>query len=72
VVKDRGDYGLELYEKEEFQKIVKEKYFLLRENNWHIVNANDSIENLHKKLLEIMQGYYKLEKIDKIKKLWLD
>lgn len=71
-VKSRGDYGKELYEKEEFQKLVKEKYFLLRENNWTIVDANDSVENLNKKLVGLMDTFLKEKKGDIIKKLWLD
>lgn len=71
-MKSRGDFGKELYEKEEFQKLVKQKYFLLKENNWKIVDANDSIENLHKKLVDLMDLCFKIEKFDKINKLWLD
>lgn len=71
-MKSRGDFGKELYEKEEFQKLVKQKYFLLKENNWKIVDANDSIENLHKKLVDLMDLCLKIEKFDKINKLWLE
>ena len=71
-VKTRGDYGKELYEREEFQKLVKEKYFNLREGNWTIVDANDSIEGLHKKITGLMDGFLKEKKGDTIKKLWLD
>lgn len=70
-VTSRGDYGKELYEKEEFQKLVKEKYFLLKEDNWKIIDANDSIENLNKKIVNFMEGCFKIEKFDKINKLWL-
>lgn len=69
-VLERGEYGKELYEREEFQKVVREKYELLREQNWKMVNANDSIENIHKNIVEIIQNTRK-EEIDEIKKLWM-
>lgn len=68
---NRGDYGKEIYEKEEFQKIVKEKYNLLREDNWVNVDASDSIENVHKNIVKVVDRS-KVSGADSIQKLWMN
>ena len=52
----RADYGEEVYERKEFQEKVRDQYDLLQEDDWKVVDANDSIENVHKKILEIVKG----------------
>ncbi|UYV77862.1 DTYMK [Cordylochernes scorpioides] len=48
----RGGFGNERYEKPEFQSRVREAYSQIKEDYWEIVNANDTLENLHNILYE--------------------
>ena len=50
----RAEYGDEIYERIEFQCKVKEQYNRLLESDWQIVDANDTIENVHMKILQVI------------------
>jgi len=47
----RGGYGNERYENVEFQKAVSEAYELLKDDQWQIIDADKSVEDLNKELL---------------------
>lgn len=56
----RGCYGEERYEKIELQSKVRDKFLLLKEEdaksdiqNWHVVDARKSIEDLHREIKSI-------------------
>jgi dTMP kinase len=51
--KERGDYGAERYEKEEFQRKVKEMYERLKDKRWVSVNAAQSRDQVHDELKRI-------------------
>lgn len=51
--KERGDYGAERYEKEEFQRKVKEMYERLKDDRWVSVNAAQSRDKVHEELKSI-------------------
>lgn len=44
----RGDFGAERYEKEEFQKRVRENFLSLVDSNWCVIDAARSIEEVEK------------------------
>jgi len=48
----RGDFGGERYEVSSFQKTVQERFKLLKDDSWQVIDARDTIENIHKKLYE--------------------
>ncbi|CAL0310653.1 unnamed protein product [Lupinus luteus] len=51
---ERGGYGNERYEKLEFQKKVAESYKALHDVSWKVVDACQPIEDVEKKLQEIV------------------
>jgi len=48
----RGDFGGERYEVSSFQKTVQEKFQQLQDDSWEIIDARNTIENIHKLLCE--------------------
>ncbi|CAM9830209.1 unnamed protein product [Chrysoparadoxa australica] len=50
----RGQFGEERYEKESFQRIVRDNFMMLRDEDiaqgkqWHVIDARDSIEDIRK------------------------
>ena len=42
----RGDFGNERYEKEEFQRTVRDTFFALKSDSWKIIDASRSIEEV--------------------------
>ena len=69
--KQRGDYGAERYEKEEFQKLVKKAYDSLRAPNWVSVNAGREIEEIHVDLKRIAREAINKAADEPLKKLWV-
>ena len=43
---ERGDFGNERYEKEEFQRTVRDTFFALKSDTWKIIDASRSIEDV--------------------------
>lgn len=43
----RGDFGDERYEVSSFQKTVQERFKLLKDDSWQVIDARDTIENIH-------------------------
>lgn len=51
---ERGGYGDERYEQLEFQKKVAGSYLSLRDSSWKVIDATLSIEDIEKKLREVV------------------
>ncbi|KAK4363191.1 hypothetical protein RND71_018432 [Anisodus tanguticus] len=51
---ERGGYGDERYEQLEFQKKVAGSYLALRDSSWKVIDATLSIEDIEKKLREVV------------------
>ncbi|KAH0656035.1 hypothetical protein KY285_030917 [Solanum tuberosum] len=51
---ERGGYGDERYEQLEFQKKVAGSYLSLRDSSWKVIDATHSIEDVEKKLREVV------------------
>ncbi|TMW97972.1 hypothetical protein EJD97_004723 [Solanum chilense] len=51
---ERGGYGDERYEQLEFQKKVAGSYLCLRDSSWKFIDATLSIEDVEKKLREVV------------------
>lgn len=70
IIAKRGEFGVERYEKEEFQKKVGEAYGKLRDLNkgdehWVNVQADDrSVEEIHSEILERVVKYLEEAQID--------
>lgn len=54
VAMQRGGYGNERYEKLEFQRKVRSVFQQLREPNWAWINADESVENVHQKIVQAL------------------
>ena len=66
-----GDYGSELYEHEEFQKKVGENFKLLKEDNWIVIDALQSKEEVAERIMEEIQKYWEAHpEIPQPGKLW--
>lgn len=72
----RGDFGNEVYEREDVQKIVKNIYEkqLWDDSYWHRVPANTTPENLHQSLRDLALSVVKKLTADNKEpaKLWID
>ncbi|CAG7910499.1 unnamed protein product [Brassica rapa] len=51
---ERGGYGDERYERVDFQKKVSEFYQTLRDSSWKIIDAGDSMEEVEKKIQQVV------------------
>eukprot|EP00833_Pecoramyces_ruminatium_P015648 jgi/Orpsp1_1/1189680/evm.model.d7180000073708.1 len=49
----RGEYGKERYEKKAFQQKVRDNYHGLIEDNWKVIDATKSKDDIAKEILEI-------------------
>lgn len=74
----RGNFGEERYEKIDFQKKVREQFMLLKTEdqasaavNWHVVNAAQSIEDVHSEIVGIVDGVLAQLGDKPVGKLWL-
>ncbi|XP_065840738.1 thymidylate kinase-like [Oscarella lobularis] len=72
VAKTRADYGDERYEKEEFQRKVAECYEKLREDDWKIINADQSVDSLHESIKALSLETIKSCGCEPIHKLWVN
>lgn len=69
-IANRPGYGNERYEQPETQKRVAEMFTKLKNDSWIVVDADDTVDNVHDNLLDDI-----LTTIDKVKdkpllKLW--
>lgn len=80
----RGNYGEERYEKEEFQKVVRQQFSFLQEADgkkcqsdltstpvWHVLDAGRSIEDIHQEIIKIAESAVAGVKSKPIGKLWM-
>lgn len=58
----RSDWGQERYENKDLQRKVASNFLKLRDETWEVIDANQSVEDIHKKLLEAV-----IEVIDSVK-----
>lgn len=68
----RAQFGEERYEKEEFQKKVYTNYQLLKDETWKMIDANKTIEELQKVLVEEVVKTIGAVKGNTVEKLWVD
>ncbi|XP_028405572.1 thymidylate kinase-like [Dendronephthya gigantea] len=66
----RGQYGGERYEKLEFQRRVSNIYSVLKEENWKVLNASKTIDDLHLDIKEIVENTINTSQNTKLKSLW--
>ena len=76
--KQRGNFGEERYEKIDFQKQVREQFLKLKAEddakgdlNWHVVNAAQSIEEVHSQIKQIVDKAMEDVANKPSKKLWV-
>ena len=48
----RGDFGGERYEVSSFQKTVQEKFKMLQDDSWKVIDARRTVETIHKEIYE--------------------
>jgi dTMP kinase len=68
----RAGFGDEIYESMDFQTKVKANYTLLREENWKVINADKSVEELHEELLEIVDKVIEQAAEQPLGVLWVE
>ena len=66
----RGQFGEERYEKEDFQRKVVQTFGELKEENWAFIDANNSVEDLGGKILELASNTIKAAESTPINTLW--
>ncbi len=69
--KKRGDYGLERYEKEEFQRKVRQAYEKLHSSYWVTVDGARSMDDIHTDLKKIATDTIAKSQQQPLKKLWV-
>jgi hypothetical protein len=50
----RGQFGEERYEKEAMQRAVRSNFHRLRQSNWKVVDARQSVEEMHQFLCVVL------------------
>jgi len=67
----RAGFGEEVYEKKEFQQIVKEKYQKLHDSYWIDIDADADKETVHRNIVAKLEEYVKNHEIgEEIGELW--
>ncbi|CAH1245147.1 DTYMK [Branchiostoma lanceolatum] len=66
----RSEYGGERYEQTDFQKKVAENFKVLQEDDWKILNANQTIEELHTHILQLAKEAVTKSSCQPILPLW--
>ncbi|CAG9786337.1 unnamed protein product [Diatraea saccharalis] len=70
-IEERKGYGNEKYEVSDFQKKVGEMFMKLKDDSWEILDANRSVDDIEKELLQrILQVLKEIEK-KPLGKVWL-
>ncbi|MEE6508853.1 hypothetical protein FKM82_023289 [Ascaphus truei] len=75
VAATRGAFGNERYETNAFQEKVLKRYAELmvdRTLNWKLIDASQSIEDMHKEIRELSEGAIQEAKDQPIGKLWVE
>lgn len=65
----RAGFGQELYEKVDFQKKVHANFKKLQEENWVLVNADQSIDKVFEEILAAIEKF-KPTKNQEVQNLW--
>ncbi|XP_046336904.1 thymidylate kinase-like [Haliotis rufescens] len=68
----RAGFGGERYEQEDFQKRVAENFEKLQDETWQRIDADKTIEDLHKELYAIVKLTIEEARNKKIDKLWVE
>ena len=67
----RGQFGEERYEKEEFQRTVQETFLALKNPSWKIIDASKSIEDVEQDVrAAALTAIEEASKGAPLKKLW--
>lgn len=74
VAATRGQYGEERYEKQEFQLKVAKVYEQLKESNWKVLDASQSVEELQTEIYSLVSKMIDsdIREDQPIEKLWVD
>eukprot|EP00600_Ochromonadales_sp_CCMP1393_P003982 CAMPEP_0174993556 /NCGR_PEP_ID=MMETSP0004_2-20121128/23139_1 /TAXON_ID=420556 /ORGANISM="Ochromonas sp., Strain CCMP1393" /LENGTH=231 /DNA_ID=CAMNT_0016247681 /DNA_START=71 /DNA_END=766 /DNA_ORIENTATION=+ len=74
----RGNFGEERYEKIDFQKSVRDQFLKLKEEDtssgivpWKVLNADQSIEDLHREIIGVVNAVMVDVANKPVKKLWV-
>ncbi|CAK70486.1 unnamed protein product (macronuclear) [Paramecium tetraurelia] len=70
-LKDRGDFGAERYEKQEFQQQVQEVFDkMAQEEQFNIISAIQTKEEIFSQIMELINDYPQNAQINTIEQLW--
>lgn len=68
----RGGFGDERYEQTDFQKKVAENFDLLKDDSWQVIDADRSVDDLQRELLDICKKTMQKARHTSIHKLWTE
>ncbi|XP_045201663.2 thymidylate kinase-like [Mercenaria mercenaria] len=68
----RGGFGEERYEQTDFQKTVAGNFELLKDKSWQVIDADKSVDDLHRELLDICSKTIQDVGDKPIYKLWTE
>lgn len=66
----RGEFGQERYEKKEIQEKVRDLFHKMKEENWKVINADQSKEELEEEILRIVTEVQEKVANEPIQELW--
>ncbi len=73
----RGNYGEERYEKQDFQRLIQQKFLALQEEDralgqqeWLVVDATQSIEDVHSRIRDQVAAVIERVKQQPVGALW--
>lgn len=68
----RGGFGVERYEQTDFQKKVAANFDKLKDEDWRVIDADKSVEDLHRELENICLSQISDSVSKKLRTLWTD
>lgn len=66
----RGSFGEERYEQTDFQREVAKNYEVLKKQDWKVIDASKSVEDLHEELKSVVKNIIEESKGKSIGTLW--
>lgn len=66
----RADFGSERYENLEFQYEAEQQFEILRDSNWHELDASRDIESLHSEILRTAEKLIRTQSHMPLSSLW--
>jgi dTMP kinase len=66
----RGQFGEERYERKDFQAKVRDTYMQLKDKDWEMVDAMNTVDAVHRQLAEIVMETISSSKSKPLSKLW--